>query len=268
MVLEGFTQWHLQAAGSATPLELLQSIELDQVGANILCDEEEPLNTIHTILSSNDIAQNEQGWCEIASRRSLRYTMANRTSEAPAIDLSLAALVSLTESFFNRQPIHTRTLPGATAHIVSDLGLPDILGIRRSNLRPGLYGVMRALGFSPLRIIASVSATEITGENLHDTMVAADLRTACAHERYLAVGRISKDPDDRRELKRMSELIGIGVIQIIQDNGMVYPREILPVTFEPGAEERILRSLGRLPAAAQELLAASLSSTYADTWPH
>jgi hypothetical protein len=260
MALTGFIQQHLQAAGSATPVELFQRIALDPEGAIILSAAKATPKSIRAILSSNDVAQNEQGWCQTVSRRPLRYTSANRTPAASTGDLSLASLTSLGVNFLNRQQISTFVLQGTDGNIDSNKRLPGILGIRLPDLRR----TVRGLDLPPHSVVASVVATEITGENLHETFCDAWCRTSCAHEQYLIVGRINMDPEDMGELRRLSDLFGVGVVGIVRKDGFDIPVTIYPATRKP--DEQILRELMHSPGAVPVFLVAALASIHGESY--
>jgi hypothetical protein len=255
MALTGIIQNHLQAAGTATPEELLQRIILFPGGAEFL-KAENPLDAIRAILSAADVARNEQGWCRQASSRPLRYTWANLISGAPTGDLSFASLTSQGVLFLNRDHVRTYLPHGIIED--SDKCLPDILGIRQ----PDLHRTARGLDVPPHSVVAGVVATEITVENLHETFRDAWCRTNCAHERYLIVGRISKDAFCSGKLLRITELFGIGVVEITRKNGFVYPVVTFPASRKP--DDQILREVMHSPGAAQVLLAAVSASIPGD----
>ncbi len=255
MTLAVIIQDHLQAAGSATPEELLQRIILFPGGGKFLKAEIDTLNAIRAILSAADVARNEQGWCRKASSSSLRYTWANLPSGAPTGDLSFASLTSQGVLFLNRYQVRTYLPHGIIED--SDKCLPDIMGIRP----PDLFRSAQGVEVPPHSVVAGVVATEITVENLHETFRDAWCRTNCAHERYLIVGRISKDAFCG-ELGRLSDLFGIGVVEITRKDGFVYPVVIYPASRKP--VDQILREVMHYPGAAQVLLAAVSASVPGD----
>ncbi len=73
------------------------------------------------------------------------------------------------------------------------------------------------LGVLPHRFVACVVTEELNAANLHTVMMDAATRTRCAHERYVAVWRVSSDINEMSKIISMSQTLGIGVIHICRE---------------------------------------------------
>lgn len=267
MVSTSLIRRHLQAAGNATPEELLQRIEMDPVGSGMLRVEKAPLKAIRSILSSADIARNEFGWCQRTSSHPLRFALANRTSEAPIDGLSPASIKPLLVSFFISQLDCSHAFLSIATDNGVDKHLPDIIGIKRFHADPDIYSITCASRSSLEGLVASTVTEEISSSNLQETLLDGAIRTRCAHERYVTAGRISGGPHDWKTLRKLSRELGIGVIQIFDHTGFVSPRIIHPSCPVYKPEQEILYIAKAFHPALKKFLAIPPENTFQPETP-
>lgn len=93
---------------------------------------------------------------------------------------------------------------------------PDIVACHfvEQDYAKGLIDLMKHNGESRIKIYSFEIKVELSFSNLKEAFFQAVSNSSWAHEGYLVAWKIETDPDFRRELERLSNSFGIGVIEL------------------------------------------------------